>query len=195
LLGGPVGFAAGAVAGMFSGSIYDLAQVGVGRDFVDEVSEYLLPGKSAVVAEIEETWVTPLDTRANALGGTVFRRPRAEFLDAQVEKDIQADKAELKELKDEFNREVGETRSRIKTRIDATQKRLKSKQDQIKESIENNNREFEAKLNSLQEQASKAREDTKASFQKRISELKADQEVRNKKLNEAWQLTKEALTN
>ena len=81
LLGGPVGLAVGAATGTLAGSLYDLAQVGVGSDFLNEVSLNLLPGKTAVVAEIDEVWVTPLDTRIEALGGKVFRRPRSEFID------------------------------------------------------------------------------------------------------------------
>ncbi len=37
LLGGPVGVAIGATAGTFGGVLYDLAKVGVGGDFLDEV--------------------------------------------------------------------------------------------------------------------------------------------------------------
>jgi uncharacterized membrane protein len=193
LLGGPVGWAVGAATGTLAGSFYDLAQLGVGSDFIDEVSQYLLSGKTAVVAEVEEGWVTPLDTRVEALGGKVFRRGRGEFIDAQWQKDIDTTKAEIKELKDEFNQETGEAKAKIKTKIEAAKQRLQAKQDQIKETIQNNNREFEAKLNSLQEQVTKAKDEKKAALQKRIGELKADQEARAKKLNEAWEATKEAI--
>ncbi len=50
-----------------------------------------VPNKWAVVAEVDETWVTPLDTRMNATGGVVFRRGRGEFLDIQIEPEIAAD--------------------------------------------------------------------------------------------------------
>src|SRR5262249_57620859 len=59
LLGGPVGVAVGAAAGTSSSSLVDLANVGVGADFLDEVVQSLRPGKAAVVAEVEERWVTP----------------------------------------------------------------------------------------------------------------------------------------
>ena len=193
LLGGPVGFAVGAVSGTLAGSLFDLSQLGIGSDFLDEVSLYLLPGKSAVVAEIDEEWITPLDTRADALGGTVFRRARGEFVDAQIEKDVDVTKAELKQLREEFKRESGDAKAKVQTKIEAAQKRMQAKQDQIKESIDNNNREFEAKLSSLKEQAANARDERKASFEKRITEIKSQQEARSKKLNQAWQLTKEAL--
>jgi uncharacterized membrane protein len=193
LLGGPVGWAVGAATGTLAGSFYDLARLGVGSDFIDEVSQYLLPGKTAVVAEVEVGWVTPLDTRVEALGGKVFRRGRGEFIDAQWQKDIDTTKAEIKELNDEFSQETGEAKAKIKTKIEAAKQRLQVKQDQIKETIQNNNREFEAKLNSLQEQVTKAKDEKRAALQKRIGELKADQEARAKKLNEAWEAIKEAI--
>src|SRR5687768_2470664 len=72
LIGGPVGVAIGATAGAFSGTTYDLAVAGVGTEFLDEASKGLTPGKAAVVAEIEEEWIAPLDTRMEAVGGTIF---------------------------------------------------------------------------------------------------------------------------
>jgi uncharacterized membrane protein len=77
LLGGPVGMAAGAAAGTLMGSLFDLATLGVGEEFLAEVSQNLTSGKVAVIGDIDEDWVTPLDTRMEALGGTVFRRARA----------------------------------------------------------------------------------------------------------------------
>ena len=52
LLGGPVGVAVGAGVGTFGGVLYDLAKVGVGEDFLEEVAQQLKPGKVAVVAEV-----------------------------------------------------------------------------------------------------------------------------------------------
>ena len=77
----------------------DLVNLGVGVDFLDEVSRQLSPGKAAIVAEIEEEWVTPLDTRMEALGGTIYRRPRAEVIDVKMERDAALLQAELDKLK------------------------------------------------------------------------------------------------
>jgi hypothetical protein len=55
------------------GSWSDLFDLGVGRDFLDKVSRELMPGRTAVVSEVEEDWVTALDTRVEAIGGTVLR--------------------------------------------------------------------------------------------------------------------------
>jgi flavin-binding protein dodecin len=82
LLGGPAGLAIGALTGTVIGNIADLWVAGVGSDFLDEVSNVLTPGKYAIVADISEEWVTPLDTRMEALNGFVFRTTKKSFEEA-----------------------------------------------------------------------------------------------------------------
>jgi uncharacterized membrane protein len=43
------------------------------ESFIDDVTGVLLPGRMAVVAEIEEEWPTTVDTRMESVGGIVFR--------------------------------------------------------------------------------------------------------------------------
>ena len=71
---GPAGMAIGAAAGGTGGWFADMYNVGVDGQFLQDVGDLMQPGKSAVVAEIAEGWTTPLDTRIEELGGTVFRR-------------------------------------------------------------------------------------------------------------------------
>ena len=68
VLGGPVGLAFGAASGLALGALYDVDNARVGEDFLDDVSKSLTPNKVAVVAEVEEEWTTPVDTRMEALG-------------------------------------------------------------------------------------------------------------------------------
>src|SRR5215467_9269741 len=72
--GRPAGVAVGAAAGMMGGATADLDNARIGGDFIDDVNAELLPNRVALVAEIEEDWATPVDTRMEAIGGTVFRR-------------------------------------------------------------------------------------------------------------------------
>ena len=44
-----------------------------------------------------------MDTKVESLGGTVFRRWRIDVEDEQIDRDIQANKRELEELKEEYN--------------------------------------------------------------------------------------------
>ena len=192
LLGGPVGLAVGATTGTFAGSLYDLAQVGIGGDFLAEVSQVLSPGKIAVVAEVDEEWVTPLDTRMDALAGVVFRRARGEFIDAQLEQEIAADRAELAALKAEHKQAVGEAKAKLQAKITAAENRLQARRARLNEKIAAIKREGEAKIKSLQEQAAKAKSDRKAKVEKRLAEARAHHEARVDKLSKAWQLVKEA---
>ena len=92
LLGGPIGVAVGASTGTLIGSAFDLTRAGIAGDFLEEVSEYLLPGKAAVIAELDEEWQAPIDNRMESLGGHVFRRNRIEIEDAFYERQIAADR-------------------------------------------------------------------------------------------------------
>lgn len=193
LLGGPVGFVVGASAGMFSGMIYDLANLGVGEDFLHEVGQYLEPGKAAVVAEVWEAWVLPVDNSMQAIGGVVFRRMRGDIEDAQIERDVAAFKAEAAELKAEYNQATGEAKAKLQAKIDAAQAKLQATQGSIKAKIEASQQEAEAKIKSLQEQSAKAQGERKAKMEAHIAELKADQKRRSDLLHQAWELTKEAM--
>jgi uncharacterized membrane protein len=194
LLAGPVGVAVGSTAGTMTGSLYDIAHAGVNDDFLADVSQRLSSGKTAVIAEIDEEWVTPLDTRMDALGGVVFRRARGEFIDAQIEKEAAAERAEIAQLKAERDHATGEAKARLQAKVDAAQKKLQTHRDKLNEEIAAIKREGEAKSQLLQEQAAKARGNIKATLEKRIAETRSDHNVRVDKLSKAWQLVKEAET-
>jgi len=192
VLGGPVGVAIGATTGMLTGSVYDVAQLGVGEQFLTEAAQALSPGKIAVIAEIEEEWVTPLDSRMEALGGTVIRQPRAEFIDTHTERELAARNAELAKLKAERDRAVGEAKAKLQTKVQAAQQALRQESARLKEKIAASERERKAKLDAIKEQAAHAREDAKEKIQKRLAASQSRHSVRKEKLSQAWQLVKEA---
>ncbi len=194
LLGGPVGLLIGAGAGTVGGSLFDLVSMGLGEDFLYEVGESLRPGKSAVVAEVWERWVLPVDTRMEALGGVVFRRVRRDILDDQIERDVATLKVEIAELEAERDQATGEAKGKLQKRVDAAKARLQATQDAIQARIEASQKETDAKIKSLQEQAAKESGERKAKREARIAELKADQKRRSDLLKQAWELTKQALS-
>ena len=63
VLAGPVGLAVGASAGLLAGEVVDINNAGIGYDFINDVSKVLLPNRFAVIAEVNEEWTTPVDTR------------------------------------------------------------------------------------------------------------------------------------
>ena len=192
LLGGPVGIAVGAAAGTLAGSLYDLARLGVSDDFLTEVYLNLVPNKWAVVAEVDETWVTPLDTRMNATGGVVFRRGRGEFLDIQIEREIAADKAEFERLETEYKQAVGEAKTKLKVKVDAARKRYQERRELMLKRIEEIEREGEAKIKLLQEQVAKTTGQARANLEKRVADEREKHSARVARLRQAWQLVKEA---
>lgn len=192
LLAGPVGMAVGATAGTLTGSIYDLATLGVGEDFLAEVSYNLTPGKVAVVADINEEWVTPLDTRMESLGGFVFRRARGEFIDAAIERELAAERADLEQMKAEYKQAVGDAKTKLKAKLDVAEKKFEARRALLKERIEAFELEGEAKIKALQEQAARAKAEKKAKLEERIALERANHKARVEKLRQAWNLVKEA---
>ena len=193
LLGGPVGFAVGASSGTMIGAAFDLTRAAVGDDFVGEVSESLLPGKAAVVAEIDEEWQTPLDTRMEALGGQVLRRNRIQVEDAFFERDIAAYQAELDALEAELSKASTERKARLEARVQATRRKLQVKQEELKARIESVKREGEAKVEALQRQIAAARDERMEVLKQRLEKVRAEYRERTTKLQQAWELTKSAL--
>jgi len=119
LLAGPAGVGIGAVVGLAAGSVAELNNARIGDDCIDEVSKKLQPNRFAVVAEIREGWTTPVDTRMEAIGGTVFRRALSEVADTVDEEEIAAMKADIAQMKAEHRkrRQAARQRARVKVEI------------------------------------------------------------------------------
>ena len=128
LLAGPVGMAVGAAAGLTLGAFADVADLRVGDDFVEDVSQSLTPNKVAVIAEIDEGWTTPVDTRMEALGGLVSRRGLSEVRDERRQAQIAAMKVDLAQLKEEIAKASAERKAKLQGRIDYLQARIDQQQ-------------------------------------------------------------------
>jgi len=194
VLGGPVGLAIGAGSGTLMGAAFDLTRAGIDDDFISEVEQFLLPGKAAVVAEIDEEWQTPLDTRMEAIGGTVFRRNRVEVEDAFFEKEFRAYEAELDALDAELAKASAEHQARVQKRIQDTRGKLEARKNELKQRIEALKREGDAKAESLKQQIATANDAQKKRLEKQLAKVRAEYQARTAKLTEAWELTRSALT-
>ena len=125
-LAGPAGAAIGAAAGMSFGMGVDLTNVGVGADFLDDVSKALGPNKVAVVAEVEEEWTTPVDTRMEQIGGTVFRRSVADVQDKIDEENVAAMKADYAQFKAEHAQAQADRREKITDKMNQLDSRIQA---------------------------------------------------------------------
>jgi uncharacterized membrane protein len=192
-MAGPIGAAVGFSLGALTGLMVDLSHSGVNVDFVDEVSKALIPGKAAVVAEVEEIWQTPVDTRIGNLGGMVFRRLRSEVVEDQLVREAAAFEAELDELEDELAQAAAEDKAELQKQIDTAKKKLEVTRAQIEARQQQLKSEADAKIAAMREQAKQASDRRKAQIEQRSAEVKADYEARGAKLEQARKLTKEAL--
>jgi uncharacterized membrane protein len=193
LLGGPAGAAVGAYLGGFGGMTYDLFKAGVSMDFVDEVGALLTPGKAAVIADVDETWVAPVNTRLGALGGTTFRRLPGEVIDEQMVRESAAAEQELAELKAELKESSDETKAKLKASVDAQKRKLQATSDQIQKRIDETDAELDARLATLHKQQAEAHDRHRARIDARIKELEAAQAARKAKLTEARRLAKQSV--
>jgi uncharacterized membrane protein len=192
LLGGPAGVAVGAYVGGFGGLMYDLFNAGMSGDFVDEVSAALTPGTVAVVADIDETWVTPVDTRLGAFGGTTFRRYPGDVMDDDLTRETEAARKELEQLDAELRQSSGEAKANVEAAIERQRAKLDALVARIEKALADRKAEFEAKLSTLRAQHDRAREQQREHIDSRIEELKTSYEARKEKLEDARRLAKES---
>ena len=128
LLGGPVGVAVGAASGLTVGAFSDLADARVGDDFVEEAARSLTPNKVEVIAEIDEEWTAPVDTRMEALGGLVIRRALSDVREQMRKERIAAMQADLAQMESEIATANGERKAKLRARIDRLQTTIDEQQ-------------------------------------------------------------------
>jgi len=178
VLAGPVGMAAGAAVGAWAGMIGDLYATGVDADFVSEVSTALTSGNCAVVAEVDEEWVTPIDTSMEALGGAVYRTPRSTAEEDQWKRETAAAKAQLDQLKTEHAQARADRKAKLQAQIEDLSKRVNAKLERAKARSQQTTKDFQARVQTLQQRADKEKGDTKAALEARVAKLRADYQNR-----------------
>jgi len=133
LLGGPAGAAIGAAVGLLTGSATDLNNARISDDFIEDVNKELLPNKFAVVAEIQEEWTEPLDTRMEDLGGIVFRRALSEVTHIVNQEEITAMKADMAQMKAEHAKSRADRKGKLREKIDQLEAKIQARMEKAKE--------------------------------------------------------------
>lgn len=182
VLGGPVGLAIGAVAGSFAGMLGDVYAAGVNTDFGADVAATLEPSKYAVVADVSEEWVTPVDSAMEAAGGVVFRSRRGTVEDDLRARDVAELKQEIEQLRAEHARASADRKAKLQAKIDNLNAKLQTKLEQAKQRSEQIKAETDAKVQALQKRAAKAQGETKKALDARIAQIRAEYEERSKRL-------------
>src|SRR5271157_4448029 len=157
LLGGPVGLAIGASAGLLGGSIADLNNARIGADFVDDVTKELVPGKYAVVAEIQEEWTTPVDLRMESIGGKVFRRTLSNVRHTVNEEENDAINADLAQLKAEHAKAHADRKAKLQEKINQLDSKIQAQLQKAKDRREAAERQAQAKVQVLKAKATAAK--------------------------------------
>ena len=157
LLGGPVGLTVGAAAGLVAGATVDLDHARFGEDFVEDVKQQLLPEKFALVAEIDEDVTTPVDTRMEALGGTVFRRALSEVKHTIRDEHTAAMKADRAQMKAEHASAHADRKARLQEKINELDSKIEARLEKAKERRQAAEREAQAKVELLKAKAAIAK--------------------------------------
>jgi uncharacterized membrane protein len=201
LLGGPIGAAMGMGTGTLIGAAFDISREGIDHDFVEDVAAHLVaPGKSAVIAEIEESWQVPLDTRMEALGGTVIRKTPAEIEDAYFEREIEASQRDLTTLQAEKLAEVtaAETKkgaakaAKLQAKIDAAKRKVAEQERAAAAKLQSINDEGNERLALLEAQRKTASAESKAVLDRRLAEVRLEYQRRSENLKQVLERRKEA---
>lgn len=178
-LGAPEGFATASGAGTCGGSLLELSRIGIGADFLTDVGRHLLPGRVAVVAEIWEQWVMPINSRLEAMGGVILRREREEISAAEVERAKAALEVEIAELELGHARSVGVYRRRLEVRLRAVRETLRAVQGRALAELADARAEPEAKMAVVQAKLATAQGVVRASLEARASERRAEHQRRS----------------
>src|SRR6516162_8265568 len=155
-VGGPAGMAIGAAAGLGAGSAVDLDNARIGSDFIDDVQKVLSPNKVALIADIEEDWTTPVDTRMEAIGGTVFRRALSEVKDTIHEQRVAAMKADLAQMKAEHAQAQADRKDKLQEKINQLDSKIQAQLQTAKEKRQAAELEAQAKAQILKSKAAAA---------------------------------------
>ena len=153
LLGGPVGVAVGAASGLVAGGGADYDNARIGEDFIDDVTKILLPNRVAVVAEINEEWTTPVDTRMETIGGTVFRRALSDVRNTVDDQEIAAMKADFAQMKAEHAKAHAGRKAKLQEKINQLDSKIQARLEKAKQRREAAERQAKAKADLLKTKA------------------------------------------
>ena len=157
LLGGPASLAIGAAAGLAAGGAADLNNARIGEDFIDDVTKLLLPNRVAVVAEIEEDWTTPVDTRMEAIGGAVFRRALSDVRDTGDDEEVAGMKADFAQMKVEHAKSHADRKAKLQEKMNQLDSKIQTQLQKAKERRAAAKRQSQAKVQVLQAKAAAAK--------------------------------------
>ena len=193
LLAGPLGFVLGGLGGSTIGLMYDLYNSGVNAEYIDDVSKAMENGTVSIVAEIEEEWVVPVDTKIDENNGIVFRRLKDEVVYDQIERENAQTEQEIEHLRAEMSEAKDDAKANIQKHIDTAKEKLELMKTKVEEKNEAVEKEFKEKSETIKNQIDTASNRHKAKLQKKLDELNGIHEKNSAKLSASLDKIKETL--
>jgi hypothetical protein len=148
-------------------------RLATGEDLLALVATILRPGGYAVVAELWEQWVQPVDAQLSASGAVVLRRPR-ENAAAEIERERAGLGAERAELERRRQRASKEDQAALERTIEAVEHAIRAVQDLARAQLASERSEHEAKNTLLVAKLEGAQGPAKARLDARISSRMAE---------------------
>jgi uncharacterized membrane protein len=165
----------------------EMGKAGVDSNFIDQVVRHLLPGRAAIVCEIEEETPNAMDALLEAQGGTVFRCIRGEIMEVQIAKELEVLHNEMQILEMQVLRTPEASREQLERKLVLARATFQATKDRARQHAASIKREAEAKIASLQERTAQAEGGIKARLERLADEIRVDYVNRATKLNLACQ--------
>lgn len=143
------GMALGGMTGGVLGAFRDIDVAEVDTAALNDVSNKLEPGKTCLIASIEESWTTPLDSRMNELGGTVHRKSRFFAAEEYYDAEARALDAELTALNEELRQTHADNKAAVQEKIDQLKTRIRENNEKIEARINTMNDNFDDKIREM----------------------------------------------
>ena len=153
VLGGPLGIAIGAGVGLLGGGAVDVVKARLNEDFVEDIKVALQPNRFAIVADVQEDWTTPVDSRMEALGGVVYRRALSDVKRAIHEEHVAAMQAELAQMKAEQAKAHADRKAKLQEKTNQLDAKIQVLLEKDKEQRQAAEREAKAKVEILKAKA------------------------------------------
>ena len=133
LPGGPAAVALGAAAGTVAGVAAETDKALMTYDFVDKISEELTPGKFALIAAIDEEWISWTDLRMQELGGVTYSYTLSEVKRTEQLAYVAQMKADLALLKAELAQSTADAKASLYKRINRLDTKIKQQMETAEE--------------------------------------------------------------
>ena len=165
-----------------------MAKVGIDTTFLAEIKRHLLPGRTAIAAEIEEENTAAMDILLKSQSSVVFRCDRRAVMDLLLFNELDVLASQIQMLENRLLQSSAGPKADLKNELDLAKSRFHEKKNQARYHAAGIKREAEAKIVALQEWAAKADGAIKAKLEHFVDEVRANYVSRATKLNFAWQL-------